>query len=78
MNSTAQVWLQGRAGKAWVPKLVLWKVLAGSSDKIRSAVAEMRRAISKRRVLYFSVEFGIVFGYPFFVFKTIKFIPRRF
>ena len=39
-------------GKAWVPKLAPWNVLAGSSDNIRSAVAEMRRAIGKGRVLY--------------------------
>ena len=36
-----------------MPKLVPWNVLAGSSDNIRSAVAEMRRAINKRRTCFF-------------------------
>ena len=45
MNSTAQVRLQGRVGKAWVPKWARWNSPAGSSDNIRSAVAVMRSAI---------------------------------
>ena len=37
---------QGDVRKAWVPKRTLWRVsLAGSSENIRSAVAEMRGAI---------------------------------
>ena len=39
-------WLQGRAGKVWVPKFTRWDAYAGSSDNIRSAVADMRSAIA--------------------------------
>ena len=46
MKSIAQLWLQGRAKKAWVPKFTQWNAYAGSSDNIRSVVAEMRRAIT--------------------------------
>ena len=38
-----------------MPKLAPWNVLAGSSDKIRSAVAEMRRAIGKGRVFFYVI-----------------------
>ena len=58
MKSTAQKRFQDRVGKAWVPKWALWNALAGSSDKIRSAVAEMRRAIMQTScVLLFIDDF---------------------
>ena len=47
MKNTALEWFQDRVGKVSVPKWMLWKVSAGSSENIRPAVAEMRRAINK-------------------------------
>ena len=48
MKSTAREKPQGCAGKVWVPKWGPWNVLAGKSENIRFAVAEMRRAINEK------------------------------
>ena len=54
----------GRAKKVWVPKRSPWNAVAGRSDNIRFAVAEMRRAIEKDHNCDFV---GIAFMLSFFV-----------
>ncbi len=63
---------QGSRKKAWVPKLTLWKVSAGSSENIRPAVAEMRRAIKYPLLVEGSPVCRLSFLFEIFTTEDIK------